>query len=538
MKKIINFFQNINWSNVFNSYHNRILGLRADFVVDPRYKPYTNTLAFLAVFGIMFIQGRYVTLGWFADSKIGNCFAYGLAILTWIGLCQLLPRMWQASAWVYKQIPHIKKLILKSAGVNTKVLDALPEEAKQSETTKYLKIGLAVFVDPLLAVVTGTYIGCEIFKLPCPYLLGLFWGMVILIIEMVMIITMKRNANGGFGWKTLALRLVLAIALGVVVTTPLELRIFESEIKEQLALELMENDKKFDEEKEVEKAAIDEKIAAEQARVDAFKADYDAEINTSIAGRPGGYGREAKKKEQLWYEQDTAFQNRILPDLKKEKEGVDKKWATKKNQWKEAQASGLGARLEALHRTAERKPIVFKASIGVALLFIFLGIIAVLAKLMTTKGPYEEAIEAIEIAAANASQSNRDAKLAQQHTILEQVKLVEGGKLQVANIEQQTVVAIATETAALHRETARLEVEHRAQTQRAINFEVNRLDGTTITAVASAMHTSAQIQRIAGELAQVIAQITSLTAEQIPYLKVGLEQHRDKLRLELEALTA
>lgn len=146
----------------------------------------------------------------------------------------------------------IYRSFIWSSGADFDTLEKVP-----SEKNKYFGIGGTIIFTALMASFAGGYAFFTAFKDPVlPFFFGAFWGALIFNLDRFIVSTF----GVGDGKKTIskqelieaAPRLLMAVILGFVISTPLELKIFESEIKtkvERLKIEksqeLMKSDSGF-----------------------------------------------------------------------------------------------------------------------------------------------------------------------------------------------------------------------------------------------------------------------------------------------------
>ena len=108
-----------------------------------------------------------------------------------------------------------------------------------TEHNKYAAIGATIFLTAVLATVSGGYALFTVFQ-SYPHSLGfsILWGVLIFNLDRFIVMSMKKRQRG---WTncvkemlTATPRLVLAVLISFVITTPLELKIFEREITKQI----------------------------------------------------------------------------------------------------------------------------------------------------------------------------------------------------------------------------------------------------------------------------------------------------------------
>jgi hypothetical protein len=129
----------------------------------------------------------------------------------------------------------IEDVFIWSSGANKEILSAVP-----TEKNKYFGIGGTIIFTALMASFAGGYAFFTAFKsveLSVPF--GIFWGMLIFNLDRYIV----ASFGVGDGKKTIskqelieaAPRLAMAFILGLVISTPLELKLFEKEINVEIA---------------------------------------------------------------------------------------------------------------------------------------------------------------------------------------------------------------------------------------------------------------------------------------------------------------
>ncbi len=108
-----------------------------------------------------------------------------------------------------------------------------------AQKSRFIQMGLVLLSTAGLAALSMTYALIDGLRAPLvgAVALALVWGVVILNLDRLLIITMQPTSNR---WRLLAMvapRIVMAALLGIVIATPLTLRIFEAEIAARMALD-------------------------------------------------------------------------------------------------------------------------------------------------------------------------------------------------------------------------------------------------------------------------------------------------------------
>lgn len=224
---------------------------------------------------------------------------------------------------------------------------------------------------------------------------GIFWGLLIFNLDRFMVNTMysdgthritKEELKGGMP------RIILAIFLGIVISTPIEMRIFQdqikvvaqqkrNEVKKNLNVgtkELYEERDKY--QKEIDKAGSDWNIAEEKAQN-----EYDGTGGSKTKGAGISYNekrKEAELKEDI-YRNIERKNKPIIAQI--DKEISEKRTQDDKNV---NGLKGFAAELDALYSMKGTTLLV--ARLLVSLLFIAIEVIPTLFKMMMSSGPYDD----------------------------------------------------------------------------------------------------------------------------------------------------
>ncbi len=280
----------------------------------------------------------------------------------------------------------------------------------------YAGIGATIVLTAVLASLSGGYALWTVFQ-SSPYAisLGLLWGIVIFNVDRSIVMSLHKR-RGGFGAlcrqvATASPRLVLALLLASVITVPLELKIFEREILDQLERNhqrTLTEDSQRIEQKYSEIADLEQQshtltaaiTGKEGQRNDAFQ-----EVQGEAAGNRGtgirGAGPVWRQKTQFLaqLEQELSAlraQNNAQIQRNQARIGALKKARETEIAHQAVllhEANGLLARLEVLHDLLQEHTTTAIAFVLIAAMFVVIETAPVVVKLLATYGPYDVLVE-------------------------------------------------------------------------------------------------------------------------------------------------
>ncbi|RZS96201.1 DUF4407 domain-containing protein [Cecembia calidifontis] len=308
------------------------------------------------------------------------------------------------------QIHTITRFFWFCSGAHVPLLKRLP-----TETNKYVGIGGTVFFTGLFASLAAGYALYTVFdSLLIASIFGLVWGLMIFNLDRFIVSSMRKRNKAWSEWKMAFPRLVFAVLLAIVISRPLELKIFEKEINRKLDEKKMEMiaqsklaiDKGFPEIQSLE--AKKDSIQAETEKAIAFRdklqQEYDFErFGTKTDGTSGivGLGSNARKKEQ----QLDAAQKELDGTRLSNQARIDTLEAeiSRLMAFREAEFlkrapqiesfDGLAACLDSLYALTQESEAIKWANYFILLLFIALETAPIFVKLISPRGPYDEVLE-------------------------------------------------------------------------------------------------------------------------------------------------
>lgn len=306
------------------------------------------------------------------------------------------------------------------SGANRHILRQCP-----TEYSKYFGIGGTIFFTAAMAALSGGYAFNTIFNSVWIAIgFGIFWGLLIFNLDRFIVNTMYSDGKHTISLKELGLgspRIVIAIFLGVVISTPIEMRIFEDEIGKELnSMQIEETNRAKEKnnelyakikEKELKVEEYIQKQAENESELTALENKLYAETNgTGVTGKIG-YGPAAKQLQEAVDRKRNAVREAnekldkqidiIRSELKILYSERDKSIANTDNAT--AKMTGFTARMEAMYnitswkneeeRLAGEKNTLFWVRTIIMLLFIIIEIAPTLFKMMIASGPYDELLK-------------------------------------------------------------------------------------------------------------------------------------------------
>ncbi len=293
----------------------------------------------------------------------------------------------------------IKEFFWMCSGADTDIL----QESPKSEQIKYASIGGTVFFTAVMALISGGYALYTVFdNAYAAIFFGIIWGLLIFNLDRFIVSTIKKRDNF---WKELlqaSPRIVLALIIAIVISKPLELKIFEKEI-DQVLLEqknqmTLQNQEQIGLQYAAEITRAEGEINRIQDRVDSKEKEVNELYDTYITEAEGTSGTMKLGKGPVYKEKREKHDTQLkeLQDMKesskqqiaqKEIELVDLR-AKQKAQIATSQPiidgfDGLMARINALGKLA------WFPSFFILLLFIAIETAPVFAKVMAPKGAYD-----------------------------------------------------------------------------------------------------------------------------------------------------
>lgn len=336
------------------------------------------------------------------------------------------------------KISPIKKFFLICSGSDLGILSR-PECS--IELNKHIGIGATILSTALLASLSGGYALFTVFN-PIgtggteyslrgylfPIGFGLLWGAIIFNLDRYIVSTIRKPAiPSGLSFRDLlrwklsqfariAPRLILAIFISIIITRPVELKMFETEIKKEM-LRQSSNDlaemankivrefpdiERLTKENQSLQTEIDNKRKKVNELYELALAEGMGEARGNTTGRKGkgpfyrermdAYNRGQTELEQLVQANNAkiATNEITLAELRR------KKAIAEGERQPTIAQNGLVAQLNTLGSLSDQNPPIKLASWFLVFLFIMLETAPIIVKTLSDRGPYDEVFETLE----------------------------------------------------------------------------------------------------------------------------------------------
>lgn len=302
----------------------------------------------------------------------------------------------------------LKRFFVLCSGADRNLLEGCSE----GEQTKYAGIGATVFFTAIMAFIASSYALFTVFdNIYTASFFGFIWGLLIFNLDRFIVSTIRKRDRFWNELLQATPRIILAMIIAIVISKPLEIKIFEKEINAVLLKE--KNDMALANKKQVtnyfktdldkNKAEIDSlksAVAKKEKEVNELYNTYITEAEGTAGTKKLGKGPVYKEKREKHDAQIKALDTLRSKNFAKiallEKKGktlqedLDKKVA--KTQPVIDGFDGLMARINALSKLPSLP------SLFIMLLFLAIETSPIIAKLLSPKGEYDFKIEDNEMA--------------------------------------------------------------------------------------------------------------------------------------------
>lgn len=297
---------------------------------------------------------------------------------------------------------NIEQFFLYCSGVDAIILDKCP-----SDKNKYIGIGATVFFTGLLAFFSSGYALFTVFESYwAAAAFGLVWGLMIFNLDRYIVMSMKSYGKWYRDLMVALPRVALAILLALVISKPLEMKIFEKEIQAEL-VQMEQEVFKLQEDRvkdrfQAEIADNKTQIAVLKAEIVAKTSARDTLTKIAVQEADGTGGSKKKNLGPIYrakkHEADLAqteltalIANNQPLILAKEQAifALENSVGIETAALERSRYNGLAARMEALDRMTKKSQAMMIASLFIMLLFVAIETAPILVKLISYRSPYD-----------------------------------------------------------------------------------------------------------------------------------------------------
>ncbi|WP_418638010.1 DUF4407 domain-containing protein [Winogradskyella sp.] len=293
----------------------------------------------------------------------------------------------------------LKQFFILCSGADTDILN----KCSIGEQNKYAGIGATVFFTAVMATIAASYALFTVFdNLYASLFFGLIWGLLIFNLDRYIVSTIKKRDNILDEILQATPRILLALIIAVVISKPLELKIFEKEIN-QVLLE-QKNDLTLANQNQIAKqfnpkiAELENEVLGLNAQIDLKEAEVNGLYNTYISEAEGTAGSKRLGKGPVYKEKrdkhdaSLAELQQLKSDNKTKIEAIETQIAMlqedyttniTKTQPVIDNFDGLMARITALGE------LPWLPSFFIFLLFLAIETSPIIAKLLAPKGEFD-----------------------------------------------------------------------------------------------------------------------------------------------------
>lgn len=302
----------------------------------------------------------------------------------------------------------LKKFFILCSGSDTDILD----NCSIGEQNKYAGIGATVFFTAVMAFIAASYALYTVFdNYVTAIAFGLVWGLLIFNLDRFIVSTIKKRNNIIDELIQASPRIILAIIIAIVISKPLELKIFEKEInqvlleqkndltlanKTQIAHQFTPNIEALENDIKTLQNQIDTKEAEVNALYDTYISEAEGTAGTKLLGKGPVYKEKREKHDAA-----LAELRQLKSDNKSKIEATETQIAQLKTDYNTQVTTtqpiidgfdGLMARVNALGS------LPWLPSFFIFLLFLAIETSPIFAKLLSPKGEYDFKLEDAETA--------------------------------------------------------------------------------------------------------------------------------------------
>ncbi|MCM4167067.1 hypothetical protein KCTC52924_00740 [Arenibacter antarcticus] len=297
----------------------------------------------------------------------------------------------------------LQKFFILCSGADADIL----KTCSKGERNKYAGIGATVFFTAVMAFIASAYALFTVFdNMYTAIFFGLIWGLLIFNLDRFIVSTIKKSSSFKSEFLQATPRILLAVIIAIVISKPLEMKIFEKEINQVILEE--KNEMTLTNKQQIAtqyspkideintailglKNEIADKEAQTNALYDTYISEAEGAAGTKLLGKGPVYKEKRDKHDVALTELQTLKQSNTdkIATLEAEIAALDLEYT---DQVTHTQPiidgfDGLMARITALDK------LPWIPSFFIFLLFLAIETAPIIAKLISPKGSYDYKLE-------------------------------------------------------------------------------------------------------------------------------------------------
>jgi len=296
----------------------------------------------------------------------------------------------------HKKLSTIGLFFLKCSGASGEIINLCPE----FEKIKYASIGATIFFTSLLAFISSFYGLSQIFEsYVLVFFLALFWGIIIFNLDRYIVQSLRSGDSTQQSLLISLPRIILAVLVAIIISKPLEVKLFEDEInaylvekniekKTALEKQYKEELRQIGEEKRTYQNMINSKLNLREEYYAAYMCECNGTCGTGVKGR----GIECEERKIKYESYATEY------NLEKDKSDLElDRLGTRENEiimQMKMNSQNLEASLNQgfFDRISALSEVGNLASYFIMMIFVMVETAPLLTKLLSKKGPYDNLI--------------------------------------------------------------------------------------------------------------------------------------------------
>ncbi|MEQ8420094.1 MAG: DUF4407 domain-containing protein [Arenibacter algicola] len=297
----------------------------------------------------------------------------------------------------------LQQFFMLCSGADTDIL----KTCSKGEQNKYAGIGATVFFTAVMAFIASAYALFTVFdNIYSSIFFGLIWGLLIFNLDRFIVSTIKKSDSFKSELLQATPRIILAVIIAIVISKPLEMKIFEKEInqvlleeknsmtlanKEQIATQYAPKTEQLKADILGLKNEIATKEVETNALYDTYISEAEGTAGTKLLGKGPVYKEKRDKHDAALAELQSLKQTNVerISTLESQIAALDLEYV---DQVTNTQPiidgfDGLMARINALDK------LPWLPSFFIFLLFLAIETSPIIAKLLSPKGAYDYKLE-------------------------------------------------------------------------------------------------------------------------------------------------